>query len=93
MEPQKDEVLEKVQAAIREQLSLSPENPLPEEADFYANLGGDSLDLAEVVMELEDEFDISAPDEGMKPPVTVGKIAGVVRKCLAARQAVEPTRT
>ena len=79
------EILRRVQEAIREQLSLGPEVPVPPDADFHAQLGGDSLDLAEITMNLEEEFEINAPDGAIPSPVTPAKMAALVARCLAAR--------
>jgi acyl carrier protein len=49
--------------------NLSADTPL---ADVVAGLGGDSLDTVELVMELEEEFDITIPDEDAQKIVTVG---------------------
>jgi acyl carrier protein len=87
MTPESHEILSHVQEAIRRQLSFAPDAPVPPDADFHAQLGGDSLDLAELTMNLEEEFDINAPDGALPPPVTPAKIAALIGQCLAARSA------
>lgn len=42
------------------------------ESSFVNDLGADSLDIVELVMELEDEFDVSIPDEDAEKMKTVG---------------------
>jgi len=76
------EILRRVQAAIRDQLGFGPEAPVPPEADFFASLGGDSLDLAEIQLNLEEDFHTNLPDNAVPPPVTPAKIAGLLGQCL-----------
>ncbi len=79
------EVLRRVQAVLGEQLGLESGSQVPPDADFYAELGGDSLDLAEITMSLEEEFDIVVPDKAVPAPVTARKMAAMAAECLAAR--------
>ena len=53
---------ERVRKVIVEQLDVSEEEVAPE-ASFVDDLGADSLDVVELVMGLEEEFDIEIPDE------------------------------
>ena len=55
-------VEEKVKAIIAEQLGVKSEE-VTSEASFVDDLGADSLDTVELVMALEEEFDIEIPDE------------------------------
>ena len=55
-------VEEKVKEIIVDQLGVD-ENQVKPEASFIADLGADSLDTVELVMALEEEFDIEIPDE------------------------------
>ncbi len=48
------------------------ETPVTLESSFVNDLGADSLDIVELVMELEDEFDVSIPDEDAEKMQTVG---------------------
>ena len=48
------------------------EKPVTLESSFVNDLGADSLDVVELVMELEDEFDVSIPDEDAEKMQTVG---------------------
>ena len=48
------------------------ENTITLESSFVNDLGADSLDIVELVMELEDEFDLSIPDEDAEKMQTVG---------------------
>ena len=64
-------VEERVQKIIAEQLSVS-EDQVTSEASFVDDLGADSLDTVELVMELEEEFDITIPDDAAEKIQTVG---------------------
>ncbi|MDN5862225.1 MAG: acyl carrier protein [Salinisphaera sp.] len=63
-------VQERVQKIIAEQLSVS-EDQVAEDASFVDDLGADSLDTVELVMALEEEFEIDIPDEEAEKIVTV----------------------
>ena len=56
------EIFEKVKKIVTEQLSVDASNVTPQ-ANFANDLGADSLDTVELVMALEEEFDIEIPDE------------------------------
>ncbi len=64
-------VAEKVKKMIVEQLGVNESEVVPE-AKFIDDLGADSLDIVELVMALEDEFDIQIPDEDAEKIETVG---------------------
>ncbi|WP_036485620.1 acyl carrier protein [Myxosarcina sp. GI1] len=66
------EVFAKVQKIVVEQLEVE-ENRVTPEASFANDLGADSLDTVELVMALEEEFDIEIPDEAAEQIDTVGK--------------------
>lgn len=55
-------VLEKIKGIVSEQLDVSQEEITPE-ASFVDDLGADSLDLTELIMAMEDEFDLEIDDE------------------------------
>ncbi|MCP4205066.1 MAG: acyl carrier protein [bacterium] len=63
-------VAEKVKSIIVEQLGVD-ENQVTAEASFTDDLGGDSLDVVELVMALEEEFKIEIPDEDAEK---IGKV-------------------
>ncbi|OQA19657.1 MAG: Acyl carrier protein [bacterium ADurb.Bin363] len=65
-----DEVSEKVKAIIVEQLGVDEEE-VTLKASFTDDLGADSLDNVELVMALEEEFDIEIPDEEAEKITTV----------------------
>jgi len=62
---------DKVKSIIVEQLGVDPEE-VTMEAAFVNDLGADSLDTVELVMALEEHFDIQIPDEDAEKIVTVG---------------------
>lgn len=63
-------VEEKVQKIVAEKLSVEPGEVLPE-ASFVDDLGADSLDLVELIMAMEEAFDIEIPDEDAEKLQTV----------------------
>lgn len=66
------EIFEKVQKIVVDQLEVD-ENKVTPEASFAEDLGADSLDVVELVMALEEEFDIEIPDEAAEDIATVKK--------------------
>ncbi len=63
-------VYEKIAKIICEQLDV-PEKDVVPEASFVDDLGADSLDQVELIMAMEEEFDISIPDEDAEKIATV----------------------
>ena len=74
-----EEVFEKVKAIIVEQLQVA-ENTVTEEASFIDDLGADSLDLVELIMALEEEFDIEIPDSDAEKVVTVSDVVEYIKE-------------
>jgi acyl carrier protein len=68
----REELLSKVKDIVSDKLSIS-EDQVTEEASFIDDLGADSLDTVELIMALEDEFDLDIPDEEAEKLDTVGK--------------------
>ncbi len=75
------EVLEKVAKIISEQLDVS-EDDVVLSASFVDDLGADSLDQVELIMAIEEEFDISIPDEDAEKIVTVQDAVNYIDKAL-----------
>jgi acyl carrier protein len=65
-----DAIFEKVKGIVAEQLSVDIEKVTPE-AHFQNDLQADSLDVVEMVMALEEEFDIEIPDDAAEDIQTV----------------------
>ena len=73
------EIATKVKAIIVDKLGVD-ENDVTLEASFTNDLGADSLDTVELIMELEKEFDIQIPDEEAEKIVTVGDAVSFIEK-------------
>ena len=69
---------EKVKKIIAEQLSVSEEQITPD-ASFVEDLGADSLDTVELVMALEEEFEIDIPDEEAEKIVTYKDVLSYIK--------------
>ena len=65
------EILEKVCSIVSEQLSVEA-SEVKSDSNFQNDLGADSLDTVELVMALEEAFDIEIPDESAEGIATVG---------------------
>jgi acyl carrier protein len=74
---------ERVAEIIAEQLGVSKEEVVPE-ASFIDDLGADSLDIVELVMAMEEEFDIEIPDDDAEKIQTIGDAIAYVRERAAA---------
>ena len=70
---------EKVKDIIVEQLGVNPEQVTPQ-ASFIEDLGADSLDIVELVMAFEEEFDIEIPDEDAEKILTVGRAMDYIKE-------------
>ncbi len=70
-----------VKEIIVEQLSVSEDEVKPE-ASFVDDLGADSLDLVELIMTMEEEFDVEISDEDAETLVTVNDAIEYTRKQL-----------
>ncbi len=77
-----EEVFERVKGVIVEQLGVA-ENNVTMEASFIDDLGADSLDIVELIMALEEEFDTEIPDSDAEKIVTVGDVVEYIKDHVA----------
>ena len=75
------EIEEKVIQIVSEQMSVDKKE-VSRNTSFVNDLNADSLDTVELVMELEDEFDLTIPDEEAEKLRTVGEAIDYIRKHL-----------
>ena len=73
---------EKIKAIIAEVLNVD-ENEITMETTFTDDLGADSLDVFQIIMGLEEEFDIEIPNEDAEKIVTVGDAVEQIKNALA----------
>jgi acyl carrier protein len=71
-------VFEKVKKIIVEQLGVEEEE-IAMESSFIDDLGADSLDIVELIMALEEEFDIEIPDSEAEKIATVGDAVDYIK--------------
>ncbi len=64
-------LIDEVKEVVVEQLSVNPDD-VKEDSKFVEDLGADSLDVVELVMALEEKFDIEIPDSDAEAIATVG---------------------
>ena len=74
-----EEIFEKVKAIIVEQLGVA-DTAVTMEASFIDDLGAVSLDIVELVMAIEEEFDIEIPDSDAEKVVTVGDVVDYIKE-------------
>lgn len=74
-------LIEKVKELAGEQVQIAAEEVLLD-SQFMADLGYDSLDMVEFVMTIEDEFEISVPDEVNDTITTVGGAVEAIQKLI-----------
>lgn len=70
---------EKIRNVIADQLSIDVEE-INMESSFVDDLGADSLDIVELIMALETEFDIEIPDEDAEKIATVGDVVEYIKE-------------
>lgn len=70
-------VLEKVKVILAEQFDVS-EGTITVETDIQEDLGADSLDVVDLLMSIEDEFECEIPDEEIENIKTVGELVSFI---------------
>jgi acyl carrier protein len=73
-----NEIAEKVKEIVMDKLNVTAEQ-ITEEASFVEDLGADSLDQAELVLALEDEFELQISDKDSENIATVGQAIEYIR--------------
>ena len=71
-------MLDKIKTIVAEQLGVD-ESQVTEDASFIDDLGADSLDIVELIMALEEEFDTEIPDADAEKIVTVGDVVDYIK--------------
>ena len=79
-------VAERVIDIVAEQLG-APKEQITPETSFVNDLGADSLDTVELVMELEEEFDINIPDDVAEKIQTVGQAIDHIERAVSEKSA------
>lgn len=77
------DTFDKVKSIVIEQLDVEPDQVTPE-ANFANDLGADSLDTVELVMALEEEFEIEIPDEAAEDILTVQAVVDYIDSTVKA---------
>jgi len=72
-------IFDEVKEVVVEQLNVSPDE-VKLESDFVEDLGADSLDVVELVMALEEKFEIEIPDEDAEGIKTVKDVVDYIEK-------------
>lgn len=72
-------VLEKVKKILSEQFSVD-ENTITENTNIAEDLGADSLDVVDILMSIEDEFEVEVPDEEIDKIRTVGELVNYIKR-------------
>ena len=77
-----EEIFDKVKKIIVDKLGVAEAN-ITLESSFIDDLGADSLDIVELIMALEEEFDIEIPDEDAEKVVTVSDVVDYIKDHIA----------
>ncbi len=80
------EIGDRVREIIAEQLLVEVDE-VTDEASFVEDLGADSLDTVELIMEFEDEFGVEIPDEDAEKVQTVGEAINYIEKMVQEKEA------
>lgn len=78
---QSEEVMAKLKELVMDRLNVE-EDQIKEDASFVEDLGADSLDIVELIMGIEEEFDVEIPDEDAEKLTNVGEALAYVKSKL-----------
>ncbi|MDR0765292.1 MAG: acyl carrier protein [Synergistaceae bacterium] len=78
---QSAEILEKLKALVIDRLNVEEEQ-IKSDASFVEDLGADSLDIVELIMGIEEEFDVEIPDEDAEKLRNVGDALAYIKQKL-----------
>lgn len=73
------EIFQKLKSIVVEQLGVNEEN-VTMEATFVDDLAADSLDIVELIMNIEEEFDLEIPDSDTEKIVTIGDVVKYIEE-------------
>ena len=74
------EIFEKVKDLIADQLDVDDKDSITESSSITDDLGADSLDVVDLVMALEDEFNVEIPEDQVENIKTVGDIVKYIEE-------------
>ncbi|MCK4391989.1 acyl carrier protein [Candidatus Bipolaricaulota bacterium] len=80
-----NDIANRVRAIIADQLMVEPEE-VTDESSFVEDLGADSLDTVELIMEFEDEFGVEISDEDAEKISTVGEAIAYMKKLMEGKE-------
>jgi len=72
-------VLEKIKELLADQLGIDPET-ITAETSITEDLGGDSLDMVELMMSIEDEYGVAIEDEKLAQIKTIGDVVKIIEE-------------
>lgn len=75
-----DNIFERVKEVVAEQLGIEDSETIELKTAFIDDLGADSLDVVELIMALEEEFDMEIPEEEAEKIVTVEDVVEYIKK-------------
>lgn len=73
-------ILERVKEVISEQLGVEDADSITMDTTFIDDLGADSLDIVELIMALEEEFDMEIPEIEAEKIISVGDVVEYIQK-------------
>jgi acyl carrier protein len=73
-------IFERVKEVIAEQLGIEDIDSITMDTTFIDDLGADSLDIVELIMALEEEFDMEIPEADAEKIVSVGDVVEYIQK-------------